>query len=75
MQIYNFEIIFQELEIRTVLLDDIMTNPETLSIEDHVIDLEVKSLRDTRQLLEKVGINEATSFIEQNSHPRLWYGI
>ncbi|XP_014288387.1 WD repeat-containing protein 35 [Halyomorpha halys] len=64
---------FKDLEIRTVLLDDIMSNPDVLTIEDHILDLEVKSLRDTRQLLEKVGINEATAFIEQNPHPRLWH--
>lgn len=41
--------------------------------KDHFIKLEVKSLRDTRQLLEKVGITEAAHFIEDNPHPRLWY--
>lgn len=39
---------------------------------DHIIKLEVKSLRDTKQLLEKVGINEAAQFIEDNPHQRLW---
>lgn len=41
--------------------------------KDHIIRLEVKSLRDTKQLLDKVGINEAAQFIEDNPHPRLWY--
>lgn len=49
-----------------------MDTPERPS-KDHLICLEVKSLRDTRQLLEKVGINEAAQFIEDNPHPRLWY--
>lgn len=40
---------------------------------EYVVDFEVKSLRDTRELLQKVGIQEATSFIEKNPHPRLWY--
>jgi WD repeat-containing protein 35 len=62
---------FQELEIRAVLLDEIMQNPEHPRAE-HLLDLEVKSLRDTRDLLEKVGIAEATTFIEENPHPRLW---
>jgi hypothetical protein len=31
-----------------------------------------QSLRDTRDLLEKVGINDAQQFIEDNPHPRLW---
>ena len=48
-----------------------MQNPDQPSAE-HLLDLEVKSLRDTRDLLEKVGISEATTFIEGNPHPRLW---
>ena len=49
-----------------------MESPERPSNKDHLIKLEVKSLRDTRQLLEKVGINEASLFIEENPHPSLW---
>ena len=32
-----------------------------------------QSLRDTRDLLEKVGIEDAAQFIEDNPHPRLWW--
>lgn len=49
-----------------------MQTPDNPSLEHHILDLEVKSLRDTRELLDKVGINEATTFIEENPHPRLW---
>jgi WD repeat-containing protein 35 len=48
-----------------------MQNPEQPAAL-HLLDLEVKSLRDTHDLLEKVGIAEATTFIEENPHPRLW---
>ena len=34
-----------------------------------------QSLRDARDLLEKVGIPDAYQFIEDNPHPRLWYSI
>lgn len=57
--------------MQALLLDDIMETPEKPS-KDRLIKLEVKSLRDTRQLLEKVGIKEAAQFIEDNPHPRLW---
>ncbi|PSN48259.1 WD repeat-containing protein 35, partial [Blattella germanica] len=60
-----------DLEIRAVLLDEIMQNPDH-PVAEHLLDLEVKSLRDTRDLLDKVGISEATTFIEENPHPRLW---
>lgn len=64
---------FADLEIRAVLLDEILRgeHPDTPT-PDLVLDLEVKSLRDTRDLLEKVGIKDALSFIEENPHPRLW---
>lgn len=65
------EYFVQDLEIQAVLLDEVMDSPEKPS-KDHIIKLEVKSLRDTRQLLEKVGINEACQFVEDNRHPRLW---
>lgn len=32
----------------------------------------VQSLRDTRNLLQKVGIQDAQQFVEDNPHPRLW---
>lgn len=67
--------ILQELEIRAVLLDEMMQCKDKPTKEQHLLDLEVKSLRDTRQLLDKVGITEATTFIEENAHPRLWYFI
>jgi WD repeat-containing protein 35 len=49
-----------------------MKDPEHPSIEDWVLTLESKSLRDTRDLLEKVGLKEANAFVEENPHPRLW---
>ncbi|XP_046859399.1 WD repeat-containing protein 35-like isoform X2 [Xenia sp. Carnegie-2017] len=62
---------FSDLEIKSVLLDEIMKDPENPP-KDCIIDLEVKSLRDARDLLEKVSINDAHHFIEDNPHPRLW---
>ncbi|XP_059152704.1 WD repeat-containing protein 35-like isoform X2 [Physella acuta] len=62
---------FNDLQIKSVLLDEIMKDPENPT-KDDIIDLEIKSLRDSRDLLEKVGITEAQQFIEENPHPRLW---
>ncbi|XP_071961535.1 WD repeat-containing protein 35-like isoform X2 [Antedon mediterranea] len=62
---------FEDLQIRSVLLDEIMKDSEHPS-KDNLIDMDIKSLRDTRDLLEKVGIEEAAQFIEDNPHPRLW---
>uniref|UniRef100_A0A0P4W8W7 WD repeat-containing protein 35 n=1 Tax=Scylla olivacea TaxID=85551 RepID=A0A0P4W8W7_SCYOL len=62
---------FQDLEIRAVLLDEVMREPESPCM-DHLLTLEVKSLRDTRDLLEKVSIKDAAAFIDENPHPRLW---
>ncbi|XP_048590308.1 WD repeat-containing protein 35-like isoform X2 [Nematostella vectensis] len=62
---------FNDLEVKAVLLDEIMKEPEHPT-KENLIDLEVKSLRDARDLLEKVGIPDAYQFIEDNPHPRLW---
>ena len=48
-----------------------MTRPESPTQTD-IIEYDTKSLKDTRVLLEKVELNEATQFIELNPHQRLW---
>lgn len=62
---------FEDLQVKSVLLDEVMKDPEHPS-RDNVMDMDVKSLRDTRDLLEKVSIQDACQFIEDNPHPRLW---
>lgn len=37
-----------------------------------MVTFETKSLRDTRDLLAAVPIQEAYQFVEDNPHPRLW---
>ncbi|VDM42438.1 unnamed protein product, partial [Toxocara canis] len=62
---------FRNLTVRTVLLDEIMKSPENPD-KSYIVDVEIKSLRDAKNLLEKMKIQEATAFIEKNSHPKLW---
>uniref|UniRef100_A0A7M4EBJ1 WD repeat-containing protein 35 n=3 Tax=Crocodylus porosus TaxID=8502 RepID=A0A7M4EBJ1_CROPO len=62
---------FEDLEIKTVLLDEILKNPEHPN-KDYIINFEIRSLRDSRALIEEVGIEESSQFIEDNPHPRLW---
>ncbi|PZC73682.1 hypothetical protein B5X24_HaOG208953 [Helicoverpa armigera] len=59
---------FKELEITTALLDSV----DDKCTPQHIVRVEVKSLRDTRQLIEKVGLKEAENFIKDNPHPQLW---
>ncbi|XP_050539955.1 WD repeat-containing protein 35 isoform X2 [Daktulosphaira vitifoliae] len=61
---------FEDLEIQTVMLDEIILSPENPTL-DYIVMLETKSLRDTRQLLEKVSISDTMKFINDNPHPRL----
>ncbi|XP_017491815.1 PREDICTED: WD repeat-containing protein 35 isoform X1 [Rhagoletis zephyria] len=63
---------FEDLEITSVLLDDIISGDETQNSISHIIQLRVKSLRDTDDLLQHVGLEDAKQFIEDNPHPRLW---
>ncbi|XP_070776290.1 WD repeat-containing protein 35 isoform X1 [Enoplosus armatus] len=62
---------FEDLEIKSVLLDEILKDPERPN-KDNLINFEIRSLRDSRALIEKVGIEDASQFIEDNPHPRLW---
>lgn len=63
---------FEDLEITGILLDEIISGGATPNKSLHVLQLRVKSLRDTEELLSHVGIAEAKQFIEDNAHPRLW---
>lgn len=63
---------FDDLEITAVLLDDLVSGAATPNQSEHFLQLRVKSLRDTEELLAHVGITEAKQFIEDNAHPRLW---
>ncbi|KAG5677812.1 hypothetical protein PVAND_007539 [Polypedilum vanderplanki] len=65
---------FEDLEITAVLLDEIINGMAStnMSGEQYLLNLRVKSLRDTEELLQHVGLTEAKQFIEDNSHPRLW---
>uniref|UniRef100_A0A8C8VI53 WD repeat-containing protein 35 n=1 Tax=Pelusios castaneus TaxID=367368 RepID=A0A8C8VI53_9SAUR len=62
---------FEDLEIKSVLLDEILKNPEHPN-KEYIINFEIRSLRDSRALIEEVGIEESSQFIEDNPHPRLW---
>ncbi|KFV77076.1 WD repeat-containing protein 35, partial [Dryobates pubescens] len=62
---------FEDLEIKSVLLDEVLKDPEHPN-KDYIINFEIRSLRDSRALIEKVGIEESSQFIEDNPHPRLW---
>ncbi|CAK1549882.1 unnamed protein product [Leptosia nina] len=59
---------FKDLEITTALLDSLNEK----CTPQNIVRVEVKSLRDTRQLIEKVGLKEAENFIKDNPHPKLW---
>jgi WD repeat-containing protein 35 len=39
---------------------------------EFMVEFETKSLRDTRDIIGKVGLVDATQFVEDNAHPRLW---
>lgn len=61
---------FEDLEITGVLLDDLVNGSAVPDSTEHILQLRVKSLRDTEELLAHVGIPEAKQFIEDNPHPR-----
>uniref|UniRef100_T1JCY7 Uncharacterized protein n=1 Tax=Strigamia maritima TaxID=126957 RepID=T1JCY7_STRMM len=62
---------FENLRVRSLMLDELIESPDEPN-EEYLVDMDVKSLRDTRELLAKVSLKDATTFIEDNSHPTLW---
>ncbi|GBG63808.1 hypothetical protein CBR_g39592 [Chara braunii] len=62
---------FDDLRIRAVHLDEVMKQPDQPE-KDLVVDFETKSLRDTRQILATVSLQDAYTYVDEHSHPRLW---
>lgn len=64
---------FSNLEVKGIMLDDIMQSPENIKdITEHIKEFETKALRDVKKMLEDLPIKEVLEFIEKNSHIRLW---
>lgn len=64
---------FTDLEVRSVLLDEILKDPEEIkNIDEMFVSYEQKNLRDTREILTSVTLKEAVEFVEKNPHRRLW---
>ena len=64
---------FTDLEVKAVLLDEILKDPEEIkNISEMIVEYEAKSLRDTRDFLTTVGLKDAVDFVEKNPHRRLW---
>jgi WD repeat-containing protein 35 len=64
---------FTDLEVKSVLLDEILKDPEEIkNIDEMFVSYEQKNLRDTREMLTSVNLKEAVEFVEKNPHKRLW---
>ena len=62
--------VFKDLTVRSVMMDEVIATPEKPA-RDMMIDYETNTLRHARELL-NVGLEDATQYIEDNAHPRLW---
>jgi WD repeat-containing protein 35 len=62
---------FDNLEVKTVLLDDIIKSPLSPS-KDSFIQIESKSLRDIRSILAQSGLAEAVKYASKLNHPKVW---
>lgn len=72
--IYDLTNCLYSSQIQAIHLDDVMHQPEDPSME-HVFNYETKTLRDTQQMLSAVDIQDAYSYVEEHSHPRLWISL
>jgi WD repeat-containing protein 35 len=64
---------FKDLEIKAVLLDDIMKSPDVPGkAEELVLNFESKALRDTKSMVQTMDLRDAYDHVDRNPHPRLW---
>eukprot|EP00158_Paraphelidium_tribonemae_P006808 Partr_v1_DN27980_c3_g1_i1_m10989 putative WD repeat domain 35 len=60
---------YQSLQLTSVLLDELIaSNP----CDEMAVTMDTKVLRDTKKILE-VSLDDAMTFVSNNSHPRLWH--
>lgn len=65
---------FSDLEIRAVMLDQLLREPEQPT-QEYMVSFEVQALREARELLETTSptaLSDAQTYIEGSPHPRLW---
>ena len=62
---------FGNMEASMVMLDDIMASPETPS-KDKLLSFEAKPLRGLRNLIKSKGLQEAVSYLANDSHDSQW---
>lgn len=62
---------FKELQVRAVLLDEIMAKPLHTS-KKQVLAVQTKRLREVAGLLQSGSLQDAYKFINNNPHKRLW---
>lgn len=64
---------FTDLEVKAVLLDEILKDPEEIkNISEMIVQFEQKTLKDTREMLTTGTLKDAVAFVETNPHKRLW---
>lgn len=62
---------FSNLEVRAVMLDELMRDPEEPR-KEYVLKFEAAALRESQKLLKESSLAEAFAFVEGSPHPRLW---
>jgi len=64
---------FNDLEIKAVLMDEVMKTPESPpKLDEMIINFETRSLSETREMLKTISLQDVFEKIEENPHPRLW---
>lgn len=62
---------FSDLLLHIVRVENLIESPETPS-KSLIEKIDTKSLRDTKKIVEQVGIADALQFVKDNPHPKLW---
>ncbi|RWS29879.1 WD repeat-containing protein 35-like isoform X1 [Leptotrombidium deliense] len=76
VQSYGYVCCIEDLIVKTVLIDaliiDFNCSEDEINIEKYIVNIETKRLKEMKEIIEKSGLSEATKFVEQNEHIKLW---
>lgn len=68
--------VLEKMRVKCILLDEIMTNPSSLSVRSHIIVEDTCLLKQLRELMDKATIADVVQFVEDNdSNTILWYAL
>lgn len=69
---YGYLARFKNLEVRSVLLDDLLSFDQMPPPREKVVNFETKGIKEVRDVINSEGLESSFRYAQKNPHPRLW---